>query len=355
VKNVKASWKKKFMVDVPVEVMEHIAARGSFVVVRSKGLYRNIGEHIEIGEEKRAEDQRLSFAEQMNQKVREVNLKIWMENLADNIPFIKASGDISQIPKATKKTAIVVGAGPSFKKKSQLKIIKKTKNQAIISTDRMLIPLLESNIIPDYVVSVDGHRKLIAPFYESQLVNENLSTVGVMGVTVAPNVVQRFPGKKYFFTPMIDDIDQPVSLTSAISLMTGTSILSTGGNTGITCAYLAFYLGYKNIILTGLDLGYTEDTPIENSAYYQVVKEADPTITPEKYKEIYLVEGYNPGFKVKYYTDITWVSHIDDLIRQSRYMSEKGVNIINATEGGSLHGGAIKCMPLEEAILYEQD
>jgi len=346
-KYVKTSWKKEKKRDIPVEVMEHIAARGSFVVVKSKKLYRDFNAQPE---EEEVKTQNLSLAEQINQKVREVNFKLWMENLADNIQDIKMHGDISKIPKANRKTAIVVGAGPSFKERRHVEILKKAKNHTIISTDRMLIPLLESDIIPDFVVSVDGHRKNIVPFYDSELVNEELSTLGVMAVTVAPNVVQRFKGKKFFFTPMIDDVDQPVSLSSAISFMTRTSILSTGGNVGITCVYLAFYLGYKNIILTGLDLGYTMETPIEKSEYYSIVKEVDPTMTPERYKELYIIEGYNPDFKVKYYTDITWKSHIDDIVKQSRYMSRKGVNLINATEGGSIHGGAIKCMPLREAI-----
>lgn len=346
-KYVKTSWKKEKKTDIPVEVMEHIAARGSFVVVRSKRLYREFNAHPEEVEVK---TQNLSLAEQINQKVRDVNFKLWMENLADNMQAIKSGGDISQIPKTSKKTAIIVGAGPSFKEKGHIGILRKVKDHAIISTDRMLIPLLEYNIIPDFVVSVDGHRKNIVRFYDSELITEKISTFGVMAVTVAPNVVQRFHGKKFFFTPMIDDIDQPISLSSAVSSMTRTSILSTGGNVGITCIYLAFYLGYKNIILTGLDLGYTMDTPIEDSAYYSIAKKADPTMTPERYKESFIIEGYNPYFKVNYYTDITWKSHIDDIVRQSKYMAENGVNIINATEGGSIHGGAIKSMTLEESI-----
>ena len=350
-KYVKSSWEKEKRTDIPVEVLEHIAARGSFVVIRSKRLYRDFDELPGRAEEVKAPD--LSVAEQINQKVREVNLRIWVENLADNMPTIKRRKDISQIPKATGKTAIIVGAGPSFKQRGHMEILKKAKDHTIISTDRMLVPLLEAKITPDFVVSVDGHRKLIAPYYDSEMVNRDLPTVGVMAVTVAPGVVKRFQGEKFFFTPMIDEIEQPVSLTSAISFMTKTSILSTGGNVGIAGIYVAFYLGYKNIILTGLDLGYTVDTPIEKSAYYQIVKEADPTITPERYKELYTIEGYNPDFEVKYYTDITWKSHIDDLVKQSRNLAEKGVKIINATEGGSIHGSAIKCMPLAEAIQYE--
>ena len=349
---LKKSWEKSNKTaEVPANVLNHIAARGSFVVIGSNTLYKDFGEQKNT--EKNADTQNLSLAEQINLKIKDVNLKSWMENIANNLQMIDEHKDISHIPKMSDKTAIIVGAGPSFKINGHMEILKKITNKTIISTDRMLIPLLESGIVPDFVLSVDGHRKYIMPFYESELINDDLSTIGVMSTTVAPNVVQRFKGKKYFFTPMMDDVDQSASLSEALSYLTKTSVLSTGGNTGVTCINFAFYLGFKNIILTGLDLGYTMDTPIEKSTYYSIFKEADPTMTPDRYKEIFTIEGYNPDYDVKYYTDVTWKSHIDNLVRQSKYMSKKGVNLINATEGGSIHGGTIKCTSLEEAINYE--
>lgn len=345
---IKSSWKKDRKMDIPIEVMNHIAARGSFVVIGSKRLYRDFNDHKQTTETEKSIH--MSLPEQINNKIREVNLKSWMENLAENMDAIKISGDISHIPKQKGKDVIIVGGGPSFKEKGHIEILKRLNGKTIISTDKMLIPLLKSGITPDFVLSVDGHRELIGIFYESELFNEKLSTIGILAVMVAPNVVQKFKGEKIFFTPMIDDVDKSVSLSVALSHITQKSILSTGGNTGISCINLAYYLGFKNIILTGMDLGYTMETPIEKSAYYPIVKEVDPTMTPERYKEIYVIEGYNPDFKVNYYTDITWKSHIDNLIQQSIQMSKDGVNIINATEGGALHGGAIKGMKLEEAI-----
>jgi hypothetical protein len=348
---IKTSWKKEKKTDIPIEVMNHIAARGSFVVVGCKRLYRNFNNDEQTPETDKSIH--LSLPEQINNKIREVNLKSWMENLAENMDAVKINRDISQIPKQKDKGVIIVGGGPSFKEKGHIEILKNNEGKTIISTDKMLIPLLKSGITPDFVLSVDGHRKFIEQFYDNELVDKKLSTIGIMAIMVAPNVVQRFRGDKFFFTPMIDDVDQPVSLSRALSHITKKSILSTGGNTGITCINFAYYLGFKNIILTGMDLGYTMETPIEKSAYYPVVKEVDPTITPERYKQIYIIEGYNPDFKIKYYTDVTWKSHIDNIVQQSIQMSKEGVNIINATEGGAIHGGAIKHMKFGDAINYE--
>lgn len=346
---LKTSWEKEKRKEIPIEVMNHIAARGSFVVVKSKRLYKDIKDTLSIMD---TAYQDLSFADQLNDRIKSINFSLWMENIADNFVSISKSADISAIPKATGKSAIIIGAGPSFREKNHIALLQQQKPGSfdIISTDRMFIPLLKAGVIPDLVVSADGHRELIAPFYRSDLITKDLKTAAVMANMVAPNVVSAFPGKCFFFTPMIDNIDQPFSLSAAISAMTRTSILSTGGNVGITCIFLAFYLGYENIILTGMDQGYTMNTPIEQSQYYPIIKEADPTMTPEKYKETYIIEGYNPDFDVQYYTDITWKSHIDHIVEESVSMSEHGITLINATEGGCIHGGTIQSLTLKEAL-----
>ena len=346
---LKTSWEKEKKKQIPIEVMNHIAARGSFVVVKSKRLFKEINDTV-ISTDIAYQD--LSFADQLNDRIKSINFSLWMENIADNIVSIRKNGDISAIPKGAGKSAIIVGAGPSFREKNHIALLQQQKPGSfdIISTDRMFIPLLKAGVIPDIVVSADGHRELIAPFYRSDLITKDMKTTAVMATMVAPNVVALFPGRLFFFTPMIDDIEQPFSISSAISAMTRTSILSTGGNVGITCIFLAFYLGYKNIILTGMDQGYTMNTPIEQSQYYPIIKEADPTMTPEKYKETYIIEGYNPDFDVQYYTDITWKSHIDHIVEESVSMSEHGITLVNATEGGCIHGGAIKSMILKEAL-----
>ena len=351
---LKSTWKKEpKRPEVGIEVLDKIAARGSFVIIRDRTLYKTLYKQPEKGPEvekvkKKFED--LTLEERINERVMEVNFKIWMENLVDNLPVIKTCKNISHIPKATRRTAIVVGAGPSFKEKGHMGLLKEVKNQTLVAVDRMFIPLLSAGITPDLVVSVDGHRELIVKWYDSPLVDENRGTIGVMAVTVASNVVKRFSGEKFFFTPLIDELDSSTSLTRAINYMTGTPILSAGGNIGITCVNLAAYLGYKNIILTGMDQGYTMETPIEKSAYYPIVKEADPTMTPDRYKEVFLEYGYNPDFGVKYYTDKVFKYHRDYLVEISNYLAEDGITIINATEGGAVHGGSIIGIPFKEAL-----
>ena len=41
---LKTSWEKEKKQDIPIDVMNHIAARGSFVVVKSKRLFKEISD-----------------------------------------------------------------------------------------------------------------------------------------------------------------------------------------------------------------------------------------------------------------------------------------------------------------------
>lgn len=349
---LKSSWTKEKKTDIPLDVMNHIAARGSFVVVKCSSLFREISDVH--GSSSYEDGTGLSISDQLNNKIKEINFKTWMENIANNIPYIQKCKDISSIEKTRGKTAIVIGAGPSFREKRHVNLLKEIDNTkfTIISTDRMFIPLLQEGIVPDYVVSADGHPELITPFYQSDLISPDLRTRAIMATIVAPKVIQAFPGNIFFFTPMIDDIDQPFSLSEALSLMTRTSIIATGGNVGITSIFIAYFLGFQTIILAGMDQGYTMDTPIEHSQYYPVVKEADPSMTPERYKQSYIIEGFNPDFNIHYYTDITWKEHISHLVAESIRMEKAGTSIINCTEGGALHGGSIRSMTFKEALEY---
>ena len=81
------------------------------------------------------------------------------------------------------------------------------------------------------------------------------------------------------------------------------------------------------------------------------LKEADPAIKHRKnIGKSTLSKDTIPDFDVHYYTDITWKSHIDHIVEESVTIDQQGINLINATEGGCIHGGAIQSMTLKEAL-----
>jgi len=344
---IKKSWQKEEKkVEIPKEVLDKMGARGSFVTVKSDRIFKDL-------EEKTQGDiyssHNLSVSDKINLKTGEIYFKMWVDNLTKNIQIIQKNEGISKLPKTKRKTAIVVGAGPSFWEKNHIKKLKKVKDKTIIATDKMLVPLLKEGITPDYVVSVDGLEE-IKNYYDDPLVNKDISTIGIMAVTVAPEVVNLYPGKMYFYTPMVDDVNQPISATNTISYLTNTSVIASGGNVGITCINVAYYLGYKNIICIGLNLGYATEKDVEESSHFIDIKEDDPSMSFEKYMSLFVEEGFNPEFNVKYFTDLSWKPQIEKVLERAVNMSKQGINLINATEGGSLHGRGIVCMQFDEAL-----
>jgi hypothetical protein len=109
---LKTSWEKEKKKEIPIEVMNHIATRGSLVIVKSKRMYNDINGTLTSPDTGLRE---LSFADQLNDRIKSINFSLWMENIADNIVSIRKNEDISDIPKGSGKSAIIVGAGPSFR------------------------------------------------------------------------------------------------------------------------------------------------------------------------------------------------------------------------------------------------
>ena len=46
-----------------------------------------------------------------------VNESLWMNNLGQNIPFIRSGKDLKNYPRNTGKPCLVIGAGPSVQEK----------------------------------------------------------------------------------------------------------------------------------------------------------------------------------------------------------------------------------------------
>src|SRR5437879_11374380 len=106
-----------------------------------------------------------------------------MQNYAKNISTILVTKKISDAPKA-KKPVLVVGAGPSVKARDHLSQLNHWFEESspgrdaivIMATDRMLVPLLEAGIIPDYSITVDGNREKIVKWYDQDRKSTRLNS-----------------------------------------------------------------------------------------------------------------------------------------------------------------------------------
>jgi len=212
----------------------------------------------------------ISRADQLGKNTLYTKLGLWTANIRDNLPIINKSLDINQLNKLN-KPILCIAAGDSYK--LHFEEIKKFKG-VIISCERNLIPLLEHEIIPNYVVSIDG-SDIMTKFIDNpviDLVSNNIT--GIFATTVSPSMLSRWQRTKVFFNAWIDDINEYKSISLVFQELTKKSIMHTGGNCGTTLWFLAQYLEASHIVLIGLDLAYPITIPdLSYTQIWNAIKE----------------------------------------------------------------------------------
>lgn len=316
-----------------------------------------------------AKDVRLRPTEKetIQQTTKDSLLQTWMQNFAENLPHILKGKTIAdEVPPnpddVPKGVAIVVGAGPSVWKHKHLDLLAESDFKGVVvATDRMLIPCLKAGVVPNYVLSVDGNREKIIQWYDDPIVDEYGKKIKAFLITcVAHNVLQRCRKAKMqvrWFHPIFDDWRQLESFTRVQKLMTsskklpyGVPAMQCGGNTGTACWIMSHALLRRSpIALIGLDLGYNEDTPIEETAYYKSLsKELGDDIQKIKLAFRWF---YNPYFKTKAYAEAIF-DHYRRSFLELTQETQPWVETINCTEGGTLFGPGIHCMYFKDFLEY---
>lgn len=219
--------------------------------------------------------------------------------------------------------AVIVAAGPSLNKNIE-KLKKYREKVFVIACDAALNPLLDNDIIPDIAVSVDSHKPL------SNFSNDKVKYIPfVLGSKCIEWFQNEHNGKKFFFgdSYLLDKLLENFNKEFGM--------LDTGGSVANDAFSLADLLGFKNIILIGQDLAYS------NGIYYakgvvkkQIQKNTDGMVE---------VEGY--------YGDKVWTKlNLDSYRRwfEQQIEFKDYLNVINSTEGGAMIHGAVN-MTLDEA------
>lgn len=331
-------------------------------------------------------------AEMISRNTQHSLSKMWMENFADNMPDILwariectkcgmeyevntwserevcrycgksvevlQTRNVSEFPKFNGKAGIVVAAGPSVRPElgsPHLDMIANDWNGCTIVTDRMTGPVLEKGIIPTIVSAVDGHRKLILKWFDKPIVKEYAEDLNVLcSITVANSVIKylnKIGANLYFYTPLMDQFGPEFSLSRRMAMMGGVTCLSSGGNVGTQCMVVGYYLHCNPIGIVGMDLGYREGDPIENTPYYSTIVSqcgGDVSLAEKSYRRL-----KHPYFGTNAVTDeIFWYykEAFLDLMRRIR-----SLDVVNCTEGGILFGDGVRSMWLKDFIAEYTD
>jgi bifunctional DNA-binding transcriptional regulator/antitoxin component of YhaV-PrlF toxin-antitoxin module len=259
----KAQLKNDGQVYVPAEVRETTGAvPGDYVTLEVVPLQEGHDEPYSPSHGKEAK-QRMEEVDEIGQSTFNYYLPLWMKNFCEHLHLtrgktLKNVNDIG--PHGDGRKAIVFGAGPSLAETTEAQWAAFQRFDGIVvATNKALIPLLEHDIVPDWVVALDGEPVVMKSFL-NPLVEECRGRIKFMGPTVLhPDVTEFILGwaeECYWGNPSMPSGNDSKywNLNLVLELMNGIPTMHHGGNVG-TCAWLlAKKLKCDPIAMYGFDL-----------------------------------------------------------------------------------------------------
>ena len=277
-----------------------------------------------------------------------------LENSRRNAAQVKATiADIAQ----DERPCLIVSAGPSLYRENILARVGGYTG-SIVATDGAYIQCLKSEIVPDWIVTIDPSPRIVRWFGERfeddyfkrqdldigireeaenrRIIDENKAPL-VICTSAPQNVVERTAAfDRYWFAPLVDS---PIagSITRQICESTGTAALNTGGTVG-TAAYIFSrqILGATNISVVGMDFGYYADTPLEQTQEWNMLKDETDV------HDLYPVRNGHWGAGYTSPTYAWYMQNFLDLL--------DGDSVVNCSGGGFLRGPGVECMDVEKWI-----
>lgn len=243
---------------------------------------------------------------------------LWLQNYLQNIHYPDSS--VVKLSNSTNKPVIVASGGPSLSK--QLYLLKKHReNFIVISAGSTTNSLVKADIMPDFVVSVDGHE-LNYKHFEHLHFNEDITYVYSM--YSYPKIRNHFQKGFYF----LDGSGEVVSESLKEFKKEDPILFFGGGSVAHYALILANYISSGPIAMIGQDLSYVNGyTHAKNNILGK-------KITSEEQRNAIPIEGYYGG---TVYTNNMFLSMKKAFENISEHLG-KG-KAFNCTEGGALIKG----------------
>ena len=288
--------------------------------------------------------------------------------------------DLAATPPGEGDAAIVIGAGPSLRRRASLERIRDSGFAgAIVSVDAALGACLRAGVVPHVVVTVDPHPERIVRWFGDpslttapaddyfrrqemdpvhaadettanrallELVDGHAARLRVAVATSAsPAVVGRCEKagvSLYWWNPMYDDYDGPDSVSRRLHTANGLPCLNGGGNVG-TAAWVMSHavLGKRRVALVGMDFGYAPGTPYAKTQYYPELR----ALLGDRFAEAF-VHLENP-LGERWFCDPAYCWFRDVFFEMA---ADADCETVNCTEGGILFGPHVPMRPLGEFL-----
>ena len=303
--------------------------------------------------------------ETIMEKIQCASYDEWLENFALNLTNIWNESSAAELTPTNSKTklksAIVIGRGPSVKKKGHLELLAKSNfNGAIICCDSALITTLKAGVTPEkfpnfYVVSIDPYPP-IKKFYDDKIVDKYGDKIkGIFSTIVKPTTIEkaRKSGIKIHWLHSLFDYEEGKKSFNQISASMvriknhseGLPAIQTGGNVGTSSWFIAWrILKCPTVALIGINHGWNEDDPWEMIITHgyttkQIKIDKESLMAQKLFPKI-----YNPDFNCNCIVDPLFQFY-SSALKEFIVRSPEWLTTINATEGGSIFGDRIIGIP----------
>lgn len=256
------------------------------------------------------------------------------DNIIDNIWQMGKASSVNQFKEyfenkfdeIDKIPVIIVSAGPSLDK--NIEDLKAAKGKAlIVAVDSSIKKMVEHEIIPDMVITVDPHKPMQL-FEDERARNVPIIFCGQS----RHDIIEKHTGKGFTY------ISDKFSMMFFDMFNKAVTVLQTGGSVANTAFSFLEYAGFRRIILVGQDLAFTDNKKHASDLYDEKEIGEDDEDSYTYVEDIYgnqLMTFVN--FKI--YKD--WF--------ETRIKNNEELEVLNATEGGANIKGA-ENVTLKEAI-----
>lgn len=286
-----------------------------------------------------------------------VQVRATLRNVTQNVDHYVRRPGIADLAGAAAtasgaRPAIVVSAGPSLARNIDLLARPGVRERfVIIAVQTVLKPLLARGVRPHFITALD-HHEISRRFYEG------LTETDVEGVTLIaepkanPAIFETFPGRVRLAQDRFLDSLLGPDLAGAPK-----GAIAAGATVAHLAYYVARHLGCDPVILTGQDLGFTDGQYYAAGAAIHEVwgGELNEFRSLEMMEWERIVRGRSHLRPMRdvlgraIYTDEQMHNYLVQFERDFRADAERGLAVIDATEGGvaKRHTTA---MPLAEAL-----
>lgn len=246
-----------------------------------------------------------------------------------NIRHLDGSVDVGKLKDRFRgRPAVVVSAGPSLEKNMHL--LPRLKGKAlIIAVDTILAKLMKNNIIPDVVCSIERIDEIYDYFYKGKDIPASMALVAPP--VLKPIIFDEHQGERVI--PFRGPLPVYKWLAEATGIK-GEAYIEMGSSVAHLAFGFAAHTGCSPIILTGQDLAFgTIDGTLVSHSKDTIYEDVDKCSDDDYNCASAEIEGYYGG---KVATSRWW---LDVKLWLENQITEKGLDVVNATEGGAKIAG----------------